>query len=71
MAQLVKGPALDFGTGHNLTVVGIEPRIEFRTDSEGPPWDSLSPSLSALPQLMISLFPSLSLKNKINKLKTK
>ena len=43
LAQSVKGPALDFSSGHDLTVHESEPRISA--------WDSLSPSLS-VPSLL-------------------
>ena len=46
MAQLVKGPALDFGSGHDLAVRGFEPRVELHIDSVGPARVSLPPSLS-------------------------
>ena len=52
MAQSVKHPTLEFGSGHDLTAHEIEPHIELCTDSMNPAWDSLSPSLSASPQLM-------------------
>ena len=45
MAQLVKRPPLDFGSGHYLTVHGIKPHIGLCADSEEPAWDSLSLSL--------------------------
>ena len=38
---------LDFGSGHDLTVRGIEPRVRIYADREEPAWDSLSPSLYA------------------------
>ena len=47
----VKRPTLDFGSGHDLMVCGIKPRIELCTDSTEPAWDSLSPSLCAPPML--------------------
>ena len=47
MAQWVKRPTLDFGSGHDLTVHGMEPHIELHADSAEPTWDSLAPSLSA------------------------
>ena len=31
MAQLVKRPTLDFGSGHGLTVHEYKPRIRFHT----------------------------------------
>ena len=49
MVQLVKRPSLDLGSDHDLTVRGIEPHIRLCTDSVGPVWDSLSPSLSFRP----------------------
>ena len=60
MTQSGKHLALDLGSGHDLIVHELEPRIKLCVDSEEPTWDSLSPSLSAAP------LPSLSLK-KINK----
>ena len=53
MAELVKRPTLDFDSGHELTVHGIEPGIQLCADSAEPIWDSLSPSLSASPLFMI------------------
>ena len=55
MAQSVKHLTLDFGSGHDLTVCEFKPHIGLCTDSVEPTWDSLSPSLSALPLLMLSL----------------
>ena len=49
MAQLVKHLTLDFGSGHDLTVGGIEARDGLCTNSMEPAWDSLSLSLSAFP----------------------
>ena len=46
MAQLVKHPTLDFGSGHDLMVGELEPHIRLCADSEEPAWDSLSPPLS-------------------------
>ena len=63
MAQLVKHPTLDFGSGQDLTVREFEPRFHLHADGTESAWDSLSPSLSVPPLLMLSL--SLSLK--INK----
>ena len=37
---------LDIGSGHDLTVRGIEPRVGLRADSAEPAWDSLSVCLS-------------------------
>lgn len=67
MAQSVERP--DFGSGHDLMVCEFEPRVglcadssELRAWSLEPASDSMSPSLSAPPQLMLCL--SLSVKNK-------
>ena len=60
MAQLVKCAALDFSSGHDLTVNELEPHVGLCADSVELAWNSLSPSLSAPPMLMVSLFLSLS-----------
>ena len=52
-------PPLDFGSGHDLTVGGFEPRVGLQAGSTDPAWNSLSPSLS----LSLSAPPAL----KINK----
>ena len=52
---MVKRPTLDLSPGHDLTVHEIEPYMGLRADSEKPAWDSLSPSLSAPPSLVLSL----------------
>ena len=49
MAQLVKRSALDLGSGHDLIVLGFEPRVGLCIDSAEPAWDSLSLPLSAPP----------------------
>ena len=69
MAQLVKHPALDFSSGHDLTVPEFEPHTGLCTDSAEPAWDShsLSPSLS-LPLPTCAL--SLSKRNKLKALVT-
>ena len=41
-----KHPTLDFDSGHDLTVRGIEPHIGLWADSVEPAWDYLSPSVS-------------------------
>ena len=71
MAQLVKHPTPDLGSGHDLTVCEFELGIGLCNDGIEPAWDSLSPSLSlcASPALTLSL--SLFLSLKINKLKKK
>ena len=53
MAQLVKGPNLDFSHGHDLVVHGFKPHIGLCADSVEPAWDSLS--LPAPPPLVLSL----------------
>ena len=55
MAQSVKRPALDFGSGHDLTVCGFEPLIGLCADSVELAWDSLSPLLSVPPRLVHAL----------------
>ena len=47
VAQSVKRPTLDFGSGHDLTVREIQPRVGLCADSVKAAWDSLSLSLSA------------------------
>ena len=49
MAQLVKHPTLDFGSGHDLMVHEIEPRMGHCADRTKATWDSPSFSLSAHP----------------------
>ena len=53
LAQLVK--RLGFGSGRDLKVHGIEPCIRHCADSMEPAWDSVFPSVSPLPLLMLSL----------------
>ena len=48
----VKGPVLDFGSGYDLMVYGIEPCIGLCVDGGEPACDSLSPSLSTPLPLM-------------------
>ena len=55
MAQLVRDPTLDFGSGHDLMVHGIEPLVGLCADSAELALDSLSPSLSAPSLLTLSL----------------
>ena len=69
VTQLVKGPTLGFGAGHELTVHEFEPHIGLCSDSVEPAWDSLSPSLPLSSFLSLSL--SLSLKINIIKIKKK
>ena len=55
MAQLVKHPTLNFGSGHDLMVHEFEPCVGLCDGNAEPAWDSLSPSLSAPPLLSFSL----------------
>ena len=55
VAQSVKHPPLDFGSGLDLTIREFKPRMGLHAGSVEPSWDSLSPSLSALPPLVLSL----------------
>ena len=52
---LVKRPTLHFGSGHDLTVRGFEPRIGLCADSSEPAWDSVSLSPCPSPACSISL----------------
>ena len=45
MAQSVKPPALDFGSGRDLAVGELKPRIGPCADSTEPAWDSVSLSV--------------------------
>ena len=67
VAQLVKHLALDFGSGHDVTVHGIEPREGLCTDSVEPAWTVSLPVSLPLSHFCV-LFPSLSL-SRINQLK--
>ena len=49
VAQLVKHLALDFGSGHDVTVHGIEPREGLCTDSVEPAWTPSLPLSLPLP----------------------
>ena len=51
MAQQVRCPTLDLGSGHDLTVHELEPHVGLCADSAETAWDSLSASLSAPPSL--------------------
>ena len=63
-AQSGKCPTLDFGLGCDLMVCELEPCVGLCTDSMEPPWDVLSPSLSA--PLPLSL--CLKINNKLKKI---
>ena len=54
MAQSVKQPTLEFGSGHDLTVCEIEPHVKLYADSADPP-GILSLPLSAPSPLACSL----------------
>ena len=55
MAQSVKRPTLDLGSGRDLMVHGIEPRIRLCADSVAPAWDSLPLTLPAALQLSLEI----------------
>ena len=61
----VRHPTLDFSSGHDLTVLELEPHVGLCTVSARSLLRILSPSLSVPTSLMLSLSFSL----KINKLK--
>ena len=46
MAQWVKHPTLNFGSGRDLTVCEFEPHGRLCADSVAPAWDAFSPCLS-------------------------
>ena len=48
VGQLVKPLTLGFGSGHDFTVRGFEPRIRFCADSVEPAWDLSLPLLCLL-----------------------
>ena len=55
MSQSVKHPTLGFGSGHALTAGEFELHIGLCAGRAEPAWDSLSPFLSALLLLMLTL----------------
>ena len=61
MAQSATSLALDFCSGHDLTVCETEPRVGLCTDSTEPAWDSLSSSLSLSLSAPLLLMLSLSI----------
>ena len=63
VAQSVKCPTLGFGSGHDLTVHELEPRVGLCAGSSEPAWDSLSLSPCPSPARSLSLF----LLNKLEK----
>ena len=52
---MVKHPALDFGSGRDLTVGESEPHVRLAAVSAELTWDPLSPSLFTPPPLALSL----------------
>ena len=64
MAQLVERRTPDLGSGHDLAVCELEPRVGLCADSVEPVWDSLSPSLCPSLARARSLSLSLSLSQK-------
>ena len=63
MAQSVKRPTLDFGSGHDLTVPEFGPRVGLCADSAEPAWDALSLLLSLpLPHALALSFLTINLK---------
>ena len=67
MAQSVKRLTLDFGSGHDLMVLEIEPCIGHGADSVEPAWHALSASLFPCSAHTCSHSRFLSLSLKINK----
>ena len=68
MAQLVKCPTRDFGSGHDFMAHDIKPRVGLCANSAELAWDSLSPfSLCPSPTCAPSLSLSLSLSLSQNK----
>ena len=64
MAQLVKNPTLDLGSGHDPMVGEFKAHVRLHAEHVVPAWDSLSLPLSLCPCL--ALFLSVSLKtNKV------
>ena len=55
VAQSVKCPTLDFGSGHDLAVCEFEPLVGLRAGTVESAWVSLSPSVSAPPTFSLSL----------------
>ena len=55
VARWVEPPTLGFRSGRHLMVRGLEPRVRLSTASAEPASNSVSPSLSAPPLLMVSV----------------
>ena len=68
MAQSVKHPTLDLGSGHDLTVCEFEPHVGLCADNTEPVSDFVSPSLCLSLSLSL-LSPSLSKYINLKKLK--
>ena len=51
VAQSIECLTLEFSSGHDLTVLGIEPPMGLCVELEEPAWDSFSPTLPAPPAL--------------------
>ena len=64
MAQSVEHLALDFGSGHDLMVRKFKPCIRLCADNMEPACDSLSPSLSVSPPLVLSFYLKIKKKDK-------
>ena len=60
MAQSVKHPALDLGSGHDLTVREFGLHLGLRADGAEAAWDSVFPSLCPSPTCVCSLSLALS-----------
>ena len=56
VAQSVERLTLDFSSGQDLKVCGIEPRIGLCAGSTEATWDPLSPPFSAPPVLALVCF---------------
>ena len=61
MAQSVKRPTLDFDSGRDLTVHGIEPCIRLCAESKEPAWDSVSARSVSVSACVLARSLSLSL----------
>ena len=55
VAQSVKQPTLDFGSGHDLMVHEFEPRTGLWAGSMELAWDSFPPSLCPSPALSLTV----------------
>ena len=64
VAQLVKRPTQDFGSGHDLIVHEFEPHIRLCADSMEPAWNSFSPPSLHPPLVQAHSFSQHKLKKK-------